>query len=313
MTSTSDPLVSVVMIFLNAALYLGEAIDSVLTQRYGAWELLLVDDGSTDGSGEIAQAYAARHPGRIHYLQHPRSENRGMSASRNLGVSHARGRYVAFLDADDTWAPGTLAEQVALLEAHPDTALVYGRLLWWHSWTGHPDDQDRDFIEGLGVEADRQIDPPGLLWRFLLNRAAVPSGIMVRRQVIEEVGGFEESFRGEYEDQVLCAKICARYPVYASNRCWYRYRQHPDSCVAEGIRSGRTEAARLTFLRWLAAYLRQQGVRDPRIWSALALEMAPLLNPRVNRWMRLGQHYKRVISQRLSPTAAQRELHGETP
>src|SRR3712207_221993 len=79
------PRVSVVVIFLDAARFLGEAVASVLGQTYGAWELLLVDDGSTDGSSALARGYAAAQPGRVRYLEHPGHANRGMSAARNLG------------------------------------------------------------------------------------------------------------------------------------------------------------------------------------------------------------------------------------
>ena len=83
------PLVSVIVIFLNAADFLQEAIDSVLAQSYKDWELLLVDDRSNDGSSEIAKTFASRNPLRIHYLEHEAHRNLGMSATRNLGLRHA--------------------------------------------------------------------------------------------------------------------------------------------------------------------------------------------------------------------------------
>src|SRR5215208_465500 len=106
--ATKSPRVSAIVIFLNAGPFFEEAIESILVQDYDDWELLLVDDGSTDGSTEIARRYADGDPSRIRYLTHPGGENRGMSASRNLGVRQARGEYVAFLDADDTWLQGKL-------------------------------------------------------------------------------------------------------------------------------------------------------------------------------------------------------------
>src|SRR5512147_1824882 len=106
---TNQPLVSGVIIFWNAERFLQEAIESVLAQTYPSWELLLVDDGSTDGASEIARSYAARHPERIRYLEHPGHRNRGMSASRNLGLQQSRGALVAFLDSDDVWLPEKLA------------------------------------------------------------------------------------------------------------------------------------------------------------------------------------------------------------
>src|SRR5205807_873118 len=83
------------VIFLNAERFLREAVESVFAQTYPHWELLLVDDGSTDRSGEIARRFAADRPDRVRYLEHPGHENRGMSASRNLGIRSARGELVA--------------------------------------------------------------------------------------------------------------------------------------------------------------------------------------------------------------------------
>src|SRR5579884_627502 len=94
------PRVSAVIIFWNAERFLAEAVESVFAQTFDDWELLLVDDGSTDGSTAMAQEYANRNPDRAHYLEHEHHANRGRSASRNLGIRHAAGDYVAFLDAD---------------------------------------------------------------------------------------------------------------------------------------------------------------------------------------------------------------------
>src|SRR5438874_2256824 len=85
-TVTAEPLVSVVLIFFNAVKFLDEAIQSVYAQDYQHWELLIVDDGSTDASSQIARRYAESYPEKIRYLEHAQHENRGMSASRNLGI-----------------------------------------------------------------------------------------------------------------------------------------------------------------------------------------------------------------------------------
>jgi glycosyltransferase involved in cell wall biosynthesis len=300
--TTPDPRVSVVIIFLDAERFLGEAVDSVLAQTYRDWELLLVDDGSTDGSGAIARQYAEANRNRVRYLAHPQLANRGMSASRNLGVQHAVGEYVAFLDSDDVWLPSILGDQVAILDAQADAAMVYGPLQYWFSWTGDARDGARDRIEALGVPPDTIVRPPRLLPLFLQDRAAVPSGLLVRRAVITAVGGFEEAFRGEYEDQVFCAKVCTTRPVFASGRTWYRYRQHPGSCVAEGLRTGDTVQARVTFLRWLRRYLLGQRVTDVAVWFALHEELwrltSPLLCKSLTQSYRLASRVKRSVWRR---------------
>ena len=291
MLLSNQPLVSVVIIFWNAERFIQEAIESVLVQTYSAWELLLVDDGSSDGSTAIARHYAGRHPERVRYLEHAGHANLGMSASRNLGIRDAHGPYLAFLDADDVWFSNTLEAQVAILEAHPEAAMLYGPIQWWYSWTGRPEDRERDYVERLGVPSDAVIQPPGLLPLFLRDKAAVPSGVLARREIVEWVGGFEDRFRGEYEDQVFCAKICLNAPVFASGQCWYRYRQHPDSCVLRGQRTGETHAARLRFLNWLATYLSEQKVRERGVWRALELEFWRYRHPGAFRLLRRADRF----------------------
>src|SRR3712207_4310946 len=113
---STEPLVSCIVTFLNAEEFLGEAVESVFAQTHENLELLLVDDGSTDGSTKIARRYAERVPEKVRYLEHEGHENKGAAASRNLGMGEARGEYIALLDSDDVWLGGKLEEQVALLE-----------------------------------------------------------------------------------------------------------------------------------------------------------------------------------------------------
>jgi len=293
---TNQPVVSVIIIFWNAERFIQEAIESVLMQAYANWELLLVDDGSTDGSTDIARRHAHQYPGRVNYFEHPGHRNRGMSASRNLGIRNAQGAYIAFLDADDVWLPNILEEQVGILEAYPEAAMVYGPIEYWYSWTGMPEDRERDYVEKLGVPPHTIIDPPKLFPLFLRDKATVPSGILVRRGVIERVGGFEDTFRGEYEDQVFCAKICLDAPVFASGQCWYRYRQHPGSCVLTGQRTGETHSARLLFLNWLTKYLSEQKVKDRGVWRALSLEFWRFSHPRAFRLLLRGERFMNRIN-----------------
>ena len=287
----NQPLVSVVIIFFNTERFIQEAIESVFAQSYTNWELLLVDDGSTDESTEIARWYADHYSDGVRYLEHQAHMNRGMSASRNHGIRNAQGEYIAFLDADDVWFSNALEEQVAILETLSKAAMVYGPIQWWYSWTGKPEDRQRDYVEKLGVPPNTIIMPPKLLPLFLRDKAAVPSGILVRRELIARVGGFENAFRGEYEDQVFCAKVCLNVPVFASGQCWYRYRQHPDSCVLIGQRTGETYTARLLFLNWLVKYLSEQKVKDRGVRRALSLEFWRYRKPRafrvLERWDRL--------------------------
>ena len=274
---TPPPLVSVVAIFLDAERFLEEAIQSVLAQTYPRWELLLVDDGSSDRSSAIARHHAERDPDRVRCLEHPGHRNLGMSASRNLGLRHARGEYLALLDADDVWLPEKLERQVAILEAHPEVALLFGAPLYWFGWTGAPEDAERDYVIDVRVETGRAHAPPTLLAAFLTGGAPppCPSDVLVRRSSAIAVGGFEDQFRGMYEDQAFFAKLLLRDMVFVSSECWDRYRQHPDSCYAVAKRTGRRQAARHRYLRWLDRHLTEQGVLTGPVREAVAQELRP--------------------------------------
>jgi len=206
---SDGPLVSVIIIFLDARAYFQEAIESVLAQTYPHWELWLVDDGSVDGSIALAQGYAEQYPQRVHYLAHPGRGHRGMSATRNVGLRHARGEYVALLDADDVWLPHKLEQQVAFLEAHPEAGMLYAPTQYWYSWQGAQADQP-DFVPELGVEPNVLVQPPALLVRFLQQKAKPPGtcSVLMRRTMVERLGGFVESFQGMYEDQAFFSKVC---------------------------------------------------------------------------------------------------------
>lgn len=267
---SNKPLVSVIIPFLNTERFIQETIESVFAQTYDNWELLLVDDGSTDTSTELALRYAGQHPGQVRYLEHDGHQNRGASASRNLGSSNAKGEYIAFLDADDVWLPHKLERQVAILESQPEAAMVYGPGLWWYSWTGNPEDIQRDHMQELGVQPNILIRPPKLLTLLLQNKVDVPSSmaILVRREVLERVGGSEEGCRSIYDDQVVFAKIGLEAPVYIAGECWYWYRQHPNQRCYVTSQTGQYHSARLAFLNWLGEYMSRQGVNDGEVWQA---------------------------------------------
>lgn len=109
------PLVSIIMPNYNCGPFLRTAIDSVLSQTYGNWELLIQDDASTDGSLAIIEEYAARDP-RIKFGRNDR--NRGAALSRNKAIERSEGEYLAFLDSDDVWLPKKLETQLAFMQAH---------------------------------------------------------------------------------------------------------------------------------------------------------------------------------------------------
>jgi glycosyltransferase involved in cell wall biosynthesis len=272
---SQKPTVSVIIIFLNTEKYLDEAIASVFAQTFQGWELLLCDDGSTDGGTRIAREWAQRHPDRVRYLEHEGHLNHGMSATRNLGLRHARGEFISWLDADDVWVPKKLARQVQLIHENPSAAMVYGPLRIWYSWNGHSTSRHRDFTQDVGFPANTLIEAPKLLCAFLRNDMHIPSGILIRKSVLDEVGGYEQSFRDEFEDVIVHSKVGLKYPAFVAGEWWYKYRQHEDSCCAETRRVGRERQRRLVFLNKLQEYMRTHGYVGSEAWGVLQEQLEP--------------------------------------
>ncbi len=297
---STELLVSVVIPFYNTPeRFIREAVESVFSQTYRGWEILLIDDGSTDDITAKAMHYSTQYPEKVRYFEHDGHQNRGASASRNLALRHARGEYVAFLDADDVWLPNKLGEQVAIMDSQPEAAMLYGNTLYWHSWTTNPEDFRRDFMPNLGVQPDSLVRPPKLLSLFLRGKAAVPCtcSVMVRLEMVRKVGGFEDGFPNMYDDQVFYAKVCLAAPVFVASACWDRYRQHPDSSCHRAIKTGhynpgRPHPARLSFLRWLESYMAEQRIEDCEVWLTVQGELQRYCR---TGWMGLGNHGRHLL------------------
>jgi glycosyltransferase involved in cell wall biosynthesis len=267
--------VSIITIFFNAEKFLAEAINSAIAQTYDFWELLLIDDGSSDGSTEIALRYAQQYPEQVRYLEHENHQNLGMSAARNLGINNAKGEYISFLDADDLWLPDKLEKQVAILESQPDAAFLCAPALWWYGWTNKPEDLKRDFVQHFALKIDTVVAPPQLLILFLQDEWASLCDLLVPLALVKSVGGYESSFRGMYEDQAFHAKLCLKSSVFVTSNCWYWYRQHSDACTLLSHQARQTRTARYIFLTWLKKYLSQKGLKNTEFWQILQQERKP--------------------------------------
>ena len=288
-------LVSVIMIFLNEEHFIEEAIESVFQQTYTNWELLLVDDGSTDASTRLARRYAAEHPGRVHYLEHEYHRNRGMSGSRNLGIRNAKGEFIAFLDADDIWLPQKIERQVAILEEQPEAAMVFGPSEYWFSWTGDTEAEQHDEVPELVYAPNQLARPPDLLLASLEGSPATTCGILLRRSLIDKVGAWEESFRGLFEDQVFLAKVYANEAIYVSDECLAKYRMQPDSSCCVALREGTYHPARYAYLEWLEAYWTEQGLRESDVWQKLQERLCRYRHPWRHRWSARTQRFKDYV------------------
>jgi glycosyltransferase involved in cell wall biosynthesis len=285
--SESGPLVSVIMPFLDTPSdFLRQAVASVLDQSYPHWELVLVNDGSGSETTATALQLAREHAPHIRYVTHPGGINRGIPASRNAGMAVAEGELVAFLDSDDVWLPHKLADQVALLAAHPRAAMVFGRSIFWRSWQGGAE-ASRDEVPPLCVPDGTVLPPPEFVRKFIRMQVMTPcpSSILVRRSAAAEVGGFAEVVSNMYEDQAFYAKIGLAFPVLASETVWDRYRLHGASVLGSAS-AAEADAARREFIGWLRSYLESNRHNDPGLIRSLTVDRYSMAVPRGPRMLR---------------------------
>ncbi|WP_028317902.1 glycosyltransferase family A protein [Desulfobulbus elongatus] len=188
--------ISVIIPSHNRAALLERAIGSVLAQRRACDELIVVDDGSTDGTAALVERLAAGAAVPIRLVQQP---NRGAAAARNTGIRLARGRLLAFLDSDDWWLPGKLAVQAAALAARPERLIAHTREIW--------------FRRGQRVNQKKKHDPPdGDVFAASLAMCVVGmSTVMARRELFDRYGLFDESLPC-CEDYDLWLRVGCREP-----------------------------------------------------------------------------------------------------
>jgi glycosyltransferase involved in cell wall biosynthesis len=264
------PTVSVVIPTYNRADYILEAIESVMSQTYRDFEIVVVDDGSTDDTRQVLADMVAA--GTIQYVY---QENRSKSAARNHGIRLAKGKYIAFLDSDDLFAPTKLEKQVAFLERHPEIGFV-------HSWYSKFDDDGNQ----LGVRDTSKytgwVYPEILLsWSVLM---AVPC-MLVSREVLSEVGGFDETQKWG-EDLDLWRRITRIYPIDLI----------PEALTLVRVHSGNLSKSEAKPIVWFEDYLQKTFEQDPslgfvfrkRAWSKLYTNVSHNL---------LGTRSSRLIAQ----------------
>ncbi len=255
-----DRTVSVVIPTHNYGQYVTEAVEGVLSQTFRDYEIIVVDDGSTDDTRERLEPYM----GRIRYMY---QKNRGISAARNVGIRAARGRYIAFLDADDVWLPEKLARETAFLEEHGEVGLVASLSL------GSEDGMFQ------ATEPEQETGQPGPRYftakDFLLRSRFAPSGVTVRRSCFETVGMFDETIFGA-EDVDMWVRIAQVFPVVRLEEALWQYRVHGGSF---STKLRKMERAKTEFLRkvFRSRDFRGQLLLRLQVYSELYFERAYLL------------------------------------
>jgi glycosyltransferase involved in cell wall biosynthesis len=259
MTATKTPQVSVIIPAYNGANYIQQAIESVLTQTYQNWELIIIDDGSTDNTRQIVQQYGDQ-------LRYFSQENQGVAAARNRGILEAKGEFIAFLDQDDWFLADKLAAQVAGFDAQPSLGLVHsgwqivnqtGAAIYdmelWHS------------LPDLSLAA-------WVLWKPVFLGA-----MMFRRSWLEFAGGFNCRYH-----QAPDVDLVLRLAVMGCKAAWVNqktvfYRQHQDNASLNTllqVRECQTILDRLFALPNLTDEIRaleHQARYNNLVWSAWRL------------------------------------------
>jgi glycosyltransferase involved in cell wall biosynthesis len=188
-SSSSKPLVSVVVAAYNYGHLIRETLDSLAAQTYGAWECVVVDDGSTDDTRAVVEAYTEADP-RVRYV---RQENARQAAARNNGIRHSSGDYFQFLDADDLLETHKFERQVEYLESHGDVGIVYSGVRYFSAEGGELSHSRQYSVWDDGRPWMPEVSGRGrvLLERLLRNNIMVVNSPLIRRRVVEAVGEFD--------------------------------------------------------------------------------------------------------------------------
>ena len=212
------PVVSIIIPCYNAASFIADAINSVLGQTYNSFEIILINDGSTDNTMEVLNKFS--HDNRlIYYCQ----TNEGLSAARNKGVELAKGEYIALLDADDIWLPQKLAQQMMLFSSDPAVDMVF---------------TDFATFDSTGVVASSKLPDKGVELvtyseLFARNNFIYPSTVMIRKSIFSECGGFDTALRS-IEDYDMWLRIARRHKIACIPAPLVSIRQH-DSNMSTNV------------------------------------------------------------------------------
>jgi glycosyltransferase involved in cell wall biosynthesis len=215
---SNSPRVSVIMAVYNAERYVGQAIASILAQTTSDFEVIAVDDGSTDASAQVLAHYPDP---RIHVLHQC---NTGPAGARNAGIAIARGQYIAIHDADDLAAPERLEKQIRFLEKNPAIALVgsHAAII----------DEDGKTIGAMTGPPEHDLE---IRWRMLFENPFIHSSVMFRRSLTEKLGWYTSDaaiVKALVEDYDLCSRIACVMPVANLPEVLVQYRVHPDNSSA---------------------------------------------------------------------------------
>lgn len=270
------PTVSILTPAYNAEAFLTDSIESVRQQTFTDFELLVVDDGSTDGTAAIAAQYAARDP----RVRVSRQQNLGLPAARNAALARARGRYVALLDSDDMWMPTYLADQIGILERRPDLAILSANAFnFGGAWDGQP-------LLPAGPAAHlREVT--------LLDLVRVEDSVSIltvfRREVADTLGGWDTSFARSEDYDFWLRALASGFRLAINPQPLAFYRRHANSLSSN-------ELAMLRSVQTVLKKLRERCADQREVTNAIDTQLAQL------------SHRELVVGARLALTSGDMPL-----
>lgn len=258
------PRVSVVVPVRNCRDYIQEALDSILSQRFDDFEVIVVDDGSTDFDYRSLESRDTR----IRVL---RLEGLGVSSARNTGMAAARGELIAFLDADDVWFPGKLEAQVRHFDRHPVVGVVFGRFVRWLQRTDGGFDAAGDLVQDCSAIDACEPERSGWIYdKLLMGLLVGMNTAMIRRKLYLRLGGFNESMRiGEDYDFWLRASRITR--MHALDGAVALYRIHGSSAMHRlNDENHMANILRISYSRWGCRNADGSGVSEREFFERVA-------------------------------------------
>lgn len=270
------PRVSVITPVYNGARFLRQAMESVLNQSYEDWELLVIDDGSTDDSAASAEEYVRRFAPKVRLLRHADQKNHGFGATRNVGLANASGEFIALLDADDVWLPQRLELSIRAFDDHPEVGMVYGNVVCIDEHS-HEITQPTGPYGQYGEMGKGVPNVPFDAYEGFVNfgydgfpdfewYAPVPT-VTVRRHLLLESGGFATGLRIQgCEDRIMCALVARRAPLLFLPTRLALYRVHGASWSSR-LSPTRLLDTHFETLRRVAARFQEM---DPRTAEAVS-------------------------------------------
>lgn len=277
------PIVSVVIRLDRSHRFLDDAIRSICEQTYPKIEIVLADDGTTQGVTARAQQIAQQYQRPLRVEKAKTRTANGVSGSLwNLGAKRCRTEFIAFMEPDDVWLPAKVDEQVIVMQRHAQIAMVYGRTEIWQSWQQEDARQD-DYFYDLGIAPERVYSPPTLVKLLITNpsQTSVLTSALFRRAAFQDVGGFDVEMGINLKEQIFLTQLHLRWPTYVANANWARHRTYrgrvgagPHFSISNQFRRRRP------FLEWLSAYLEStEYASDSELQALLQRELSEARHP----------------------------------